>query len=135
MSAFDGGNPALVIFAKDAPRLADFYRHVLRLAVAGEDAHHVLLRGDGVEVVIHALPPAHAAEVRVTRPPRVREEAAIKPVFLVDDLEATRAEANLRGGQLKPREMMWRWRGCLVLDGWDPEGNVVQFRQVEAGQR
>ncbi len=135
MSAFDGGNPALVIFAKDAPRLAEFYRRVLRLNVAAEDAHHVLLRGDDVELVIHALPPEHAVEVRVTQPPRVREDAAIKPAFLVDDLEATRAEASLYGGHLKPREMTWRWRGCLVLDGWDPEGNVVQFRQVEAGQR
>jgi hypothetical protein len=26
----------------------------------------------------------------------------------------------------------WRIRGYVVLDGWDPEGNVVQFKQVDA---
>jgi hypothetical protein len=25
----------------------------------------------------------------------------------------------------------WRFRGFVVLDGWDPEGNVVQFKQVD----
>jgi len=25
----------------------------------------------------------------------------------------------------------WRIRGFIVLDGWDPEGNVIQFKQVD----
>jgi hypothetical protein len=33
------------------------------------------------------------------------------------------------GGRLKPPEAQWRFRGTTVLDGWDPEGNVVQLRQ------
>ena len=36
------------------------------------------------------------------------------------------------GGFLKPAEAAWRIRGMLVLDGCDPEGNVVQFKQPEA---
>jgi hypothetical protein len=28
-------------------------------------------------------------------------------------------------------QQAWRFRGHIVLDGWDPEGNVVQFKQAE----
>jgi hypothetical protein len=33
------------------------------------------------------------------------------------------------GGQVDPAEREWNDQGCLVCDGHDPEGNVVQFRQ------
>lgn len=33
------------------------------------------------------------------------------------------------GGSLKPESEMWHSCGCSVLDGWDPEGNRVRFKQ------
>jgi hypothetical protein len=42
------------------------------------------------------------------------------------------AAAKATGGHLKPLKQAWRFRGFVVLDGWDPEGNIVQFKQVEA---
>jgi hypothetical protein len=39
------------------------------------------------------------------------------------------AAAVKTGGFLKPREQACDIRGCVVLDGHDPEGNVVQFKQ------
>ena len=100
--------------------------------VAEDAASHLLLQGSGVELVIHAIPRRIAAQITITRPPALREQTPIKPAFLVADLDAVRAAATATGGFLKPAEAAWRIRGMVVLDGWDPEGNVVQFKQPEA---
>ena len=55
-----------------------------------------------------------------------------KPAFFVESLEAVRSVAEATGGYLKPLEGAWHFRGATVLDGWDPEGNVVQFKQRDA---
>jgi hypothetical protein len=96
---------------------------------AEEESSHDLLRGPGIELVVHAIPRRQSSEITITRPPRVREETPFKPAFLVPDLEAVRTAAKATGGFLKPSEAAWHIRGATVLDGWDPEGNVVQFKQ------
>jgi len=123
---------ALVIFAKDKARVSAFYRQALGLEVLEEEGSHDLLEGHGIEVVVHAIPLGHAAGIQVSTPPRLRENAAFKPVFFVDDLEAVRVGAEATGGSLKPPAAVWEFRGSKVLDGWDPEGNVIQIRQNHA---
>jgi predicted enzyme related to lactoylglutathione lyase len=120
---------SLVIFAKNKKRVSAFYRRALGLEAAEEETSHDLLLGPGVELVIHAIPRKYAADITITRPPQVREDTPLKPVFAVPDLEAVRVAAKATGGFLKPAEVAWDIRGHTVLDGWDPEGNVVQFRQ------
>lgn len=48
-------------------------------------------------------------------------------------LVATRETAERSGGGLDPPERAWHNRGQTVLDGCDPEGDVVRFRQVGSG--
>lgn len=122
----------LVIFAKNKKHLSAFYRATLGLVAAEETPSHDLLRGVGIELVIHAIPRKYATEIQITKPPRVREDTPFKPAFLVPDLEAVRMAAKATGGYLKPLEAAWHIRGNVVLDGWDPEGNVVQFKQRES---
>jgi len=119
----------LVVFAKNKRRVSAFYRRTLGLRPVEEVPTHDLLRGPGLEVLVHAIPRRHAVGIRIARPPEVREEAAFKPAFTVRDLGAARAAAKATGGFLKPAAAAWTHRGAIVLDGWDPEGNVVQFRQ------
>ena len=125
------GEPAqsLVIFAKNKKRVSAFYSRTLGLELAESAPAHDLLRGRGVELVVHAIPRRYATEIHITRPPQVREDTPFKPVFQVADLDAVRTAAKATGGFLKPAEAAWDIRGHSVLDGWDPEGNVVQFRQ------
>ncbi len=123
----------LVVFAKNKKRVSAFYRETLGLQAVEEDPSHDLLQGPGVELVIHSIPKQYAEEIKITRPPQVREESSFKPAFLVPDLEAVRRAAEATGGFLRPQESAWTFRGATVLDGWDPEGNVVQFRQLDAG--
>ena len=81
--------------------------------------------------MIHAIPDRISAGIEISEPPAVREAAVFKPAFVVADLEAVRQVAEQTGGGLKPSEAAWSTRGATVLDGWDPEGNVVQFKMLE----
>jgi predicted enzyme related to lactoylglutathione lyase len=121
----------LVVFAKRKKRVSAFYEQALGLEVEASDTAHDLLRGHGYEVVVHAIPREHAASIEIDTPPAPREETPFKPTFLVPSLEVVRAAAVKTGGYLKPAESAWHFRGCIVLEGWDPEGNIVQFKQPE----
>jgi predicted enzyme related to lactoylglutathione lyase len=120
-----------VVFAKSKKRVSAFYQQTLGLAVEESESSHDLLRGNGYEIVVHSIPRKYAAEIKIAKPVQPRESTPIKPTFVVSDLEAVRVAATRTGGYLKPLEGAWRFRGCVVLDGWDPEGNVVQFKQPE----
>jgi len=120
---------SVVIFAKNKRRVSAFYRETLGLVASEEAPSHDVLVGAGIELVIHAIPRKYATDIVITKPPSVREDTPIKPAFYVEDLEAVRVAAKKTGGFLKPRDQAWDIRGCVVLDGHDPEGNVVQFKQ------
>lgn len=126
-----GIQQSLLVYAKNKKRVSAFYQQTLGLTVGESEPSHDLLRGPGCEVVVHAIPRKFAAETKIARPPQPREETPFKPTFVVDDLEAVRRAAKKSGGHLHPAERAWRFRGFVVLDGWDPEGNIVQFKQPE----
>jgi len=54
----------------------------------------------------------------------------MKPAFVVESLENVRTACEKTNGGLKPASDIWDIRGAKVLDGWDPEGNIIQFKQV-----
>jgi hypothetical protein len=103
----------------------------LGLKVEVSDKTHDLLVGQNYEVVVHAISKAYAQSIEIELPPKRRDDVALKPTFVVDDLEVVRAAAKANGGFLKPIKQAWRIRGFIVLDGYDPEGNVIQFKQVD----
>ena len=121
----------LVVFAKSKKRVSAFYQQTLSLDVIESESSHDLLRGNGYEVVIHSIPRKYAASISIEKPPVPREETPFKPTFVVSDLTQVRRAVEATGGYLKPSEKAWHFRGHIVLDGWDPEGNIVQFKQAE----
>ena len=123
-------NNGIVIFAKDINRMSAFYQQTLNLSVAEQEKSHQVLSGQSTEIVIHAIPAKHAASITIENPPVLRATTAIKPAFWVDDLRTVSTSARRCGGQLKPLQSAWRIRGALVLDGNDPEGNIIQFKQL-----
>jgi len=130
-SAPEAVRQSLVVYAKDKRRVSAFYRQALGLVAIEDESTHDLLRGSGIELVIHAIPQEYASQISVANPPRVRDETPLKPVFLVESLEAVRLAAEATGGSLQPTHRAWQYNGAIVLDGCDPEGNVVQFRQYD----
>ena len=122
----------MVLFAKNKKRVSAFYQATLGLTPVESEPSHDLLRGTTYEIVVHAIPRKIATRIEVTDPPTARERAAIKPTFVVKSLERVRGAAQKTGGYLKPASDVWHFRGCVVLDGMDPEGNQVQFKQRDA---
>lgn len=84
-----------------------------------------------VLTLFHLADPSRPAS-RITKPPVVREDAPIKLSFRVDDIERARPMIQRLGGDLKESGAAWAWRETKHLDGWGPEGNVIQMRQREA---
>src|SRR5262245_49965816 len=119
----------IVLFAKNKRRVSSFYQATLGLQAVESEASHDLLRGTGYEIVVHAIPHAIAEGIEISTPPAPREQAVFKPTFVVRSLEEVREAAARTGGSLKPASQTWHFRGCAVLDGMDPEGNQVQFKQ------
>jgi len=119
------------VFAKNKKRVSAFYQQALGLSVEESDTSHDLLRGHGYEVVVHTIRRKYAASISISKPPEPRQETPLKPTFVVSSLAAVRKAAEATGGHLKPEAGAWHFRGHVVLDGWDPEGNIVQFKQAE----
>ncbi len=128
-STSQSGQAGLVVFAKSVKKLSAFYVRTLGLEVLESTRSHQLLGGNGNEVVVHAIPAKIAREITIAKPPVLREDSAMKPSFVVPDLQALRLAVMATGGWLKPQELAWTIRGHTVLDGCDPEGNILQFKQ------
>ena len=123
--------PALdaVLYAKDLPAMSRFYAAVLGRPPVHTDATiAVHMIGDS-RLTLHAIP-AHIAETfTIAVPPELREEAAIKLTVPVASLGVARAAASASGGGCFASEREWAYEGSRYVDGWDPEGNVLQFAE------
>jgi hypothetical protein len=81
----------------------------------------VVLQAGEASVALHAIPEQIAVGIEIADPPRKREEAAIKLVFEVDELEVAGARLVAHGASLSQR------RSWDAYDVTDPEGNVFQI--------
>ena len=122
-----------IVYAKDIGRLARFYADVAHLEIVHEVADHVVLESETWELVVVAIPAATAARIVITTPPARRENTAFKLSFLVDSLAEARVAARAAGGELNAPDTEWSFQGLRVCDGCDPEGNMIQAREAEAG--
>jgi len=100
-----------------------FYRDEIGLAPLQQEAVEgwVELDAGGTSLALHAIPVELAKEITLTNPPRPRETAPVKLVFVVRDLEAERARLVSLGMSMSE---VRAWGAC---DGIDPEGNVFQL--------
>lgn len=127
--AFSAG---AIVYAKDIHALARFYAAVADLEVMHEVDDHIVLESEAMELVIVAIPAATAARIVITTPPTRRENTAFKLVFAVSSLAGARAAADANGGELNPPGKEWKFQGLRVCDGCDPEGNMIQLRELPA---
>ena len=118
-----------VIYVKDLERLTKFYRQVVGLEVAHTESTFVVLESPIFQLVLHSIPAAVATSINISSPPIRREDTAVKLVLPVSSIKSARTEALALGGEVNPPEREWQFQGCLVCDGHDPEGNVIQFRE------
>lgn len=115
------------VYAKDLQRLAAFYASLLGLRRVHGDAEFVVLDGTSIQLIVHAIPPAIAASIRIASPPRRREDTALKFFFTVPSIADARERAAAVGGEVLAE--VWKGPGFRVCNAVDPEGNVFQVRE------
>ena len=119
-----------VVYAKDIARVSAFYAGVAKLRIAHSEDDHIVLESKGLQLVVVAIPESIASSIEIETPPVRREDTPIKLVLPVPSIGAARVAAPKWGGELNAEEREWTFQGTRVCDGHDPEGNVVQFRQI-----
>lgn len=119
-----------VLFAKDVARLAAFYAQVLAVVPKHAHAEKVVIEAEDFLLVIHAVPPAAAATLEISAPPVLRENVPVKLFLPVRSLAQARLSTQQLGGGMKLADAEWSGPDFRACDGFDPEGNVVQFREV-----
>jgi predicted enzyme related to lactoylglutathione lyase len=117
----------LFVYAKNAARLARFYETLLGLSRVHGDDELVVLQGQDLQLLVHAIPAPIAAQIEVTSPPQRREDTALKFFFTVPSLAAARAAAAALGGEVL--QQVWQGPGFRVCNACDPEGNIFQLRE------
>jgi hypothetical protein len=121
-------NSGAVVFAADVDRVARFYEVLLLMSPVHVEPGLRVIASDRMELVIHQVP--HTAELGASEPTTPRETAAIKPFFVVRSLAAARELAPMLGGYVYPPEREITARRFRACNACDPEGNVVQFREL-----
>ena len=119
-----------VLFAKGLDQVATFYSNVLGLGEANRDDDHVVLEVPGFQLVVHRSAGQPVTAAQPAEPSTRRALAAFKPVFFVQSLERVRTLVSAHGGIMEPRDKEWSFDGVAVCDAVDPEGNVIQFREM-----
>jgi len=128
-------HPGVVLFVSDLRRAARFFESVAGCRIGHASADYLTLDAAGLELVLHRIPAEVAGpEDGVGHDsggsaPAVREDASLKLCLVVASLGEARARAAEQGGGLRDASWEWDGDGYRACDGWDPEGNVVQFRE------
>ena len=123
-------NSGAVIFAANVDRVARFYEVLLLMSPVHVETGLRVIASDRTELVIHQVPPHVLPPVPEGTAPAPREDTAIKPFFVVPSLAAAREMAPPLGGYVFPREREFSGRRFRACNACDPEGNVVQFREL-----
>lgn len=118
----------ILVYALDLERLSRFYEHVLGFRPLLADAEHRVLESDDIQLIVHAIPPEYAEGIAVDTPPVPRADQAIKPFFTVASLARAEADAAAFGGFVYGP--VWEGPGFSVRNACDPEGNIIQVREL-----
>lgn len=119
---------AIAMYSSNISSLAKFYEEALDLNVVESGDGYICLENSGIEVNILQMNRKEAKKIHVEQKFTIREETPIKCSFLVSTFDQVYKAITKYGGSIKSEVEAWDWRGTIHLDGYDPEGNVVQYR-------
>lgn len=120
----------VLIYAKELGALSSFYERILGARVVHSDSEHTVLQTPDIQLLLHAIPPQYSSSIVIEKPPEPREEQAFKPFFTVANLaHAERITQESGGVVMGP---VWPGPGIRMRNVCDPEGNIVQLREMVA---
>lgn len=117
----------IVLWVSDLDAQIEFYSNLLGLELIGRESGFAELVSQVNSLLLHELPTEYRANVPLKDPLPVQSEVAIKPVFEVADLDATRARLN--GTLASAAAESFDYGQSTYLDVVDPEGNVFQLEK------
>jgi predicted enzyme related to lactoylglutathione lyase len=112
-----------MLYAKDFPRMKEFYANMLRANPVNTDWTDSWAFFD-TGFALHAIRDEHARNGDISSPPDAREKVPVKLIFTVEDVQAERTRLEAMGITMLPRPWQQPAESC---DGVDPEGNVFQI--------
>ena len=118
----------IAIYASDMVNLSHFYAAALNLNIKEKGNDFICLGRGEIEINIIKMNGKPGSLIDKDENFSAREETPIKCSFLIDSFDQVRKTIKGYGGGLKDEIEAWEWRGVRHLDGYDPEGNIVQFR-------
>jgi hypothetical protein len=118
-----------LLFAKDLERMASFYEQVAGLTVKARVEGRVVLESAHYSLVLHALPQIVADNLTITSPPMRRTDVPVKLIFPVASLALVHTLSPMLGGGVDSESAEWIGPGFRACEGFDPEGNLVQWRE------
>jgi len=105
----------VMLFVRDVPKVAAFYRDMLGLQTLGEiTPEWVELQAGNSNVALH----------KAAKPLKERGDASAKIVFGVHDVDSVKAVLEKRGAKMGK---IHSFDGIKICDGKDPEGNQFQI--------
>jgi predicted enzyme related to lactoylglutathione lyase len=117
----------IVLWVSDLNHQAEFYAALLAAPISSDGPEFAEVSDGQNSVLIHLLSEQYRALIPAGEVADVREEAAIKPVFTVSDIEGARSRVEKYGIRFGSEKNIY---GDIVyLDCIDPEGNVIQLSQ------
>lgn len=122
--------PGAVIYAKDLSKVSCFYEQLLQSIATHAEDNYTILELPHFQLVIHAIPAQIASTFEIANPPARRGETAIKLMLPVTNISKARDIAASLGGHIDAANYEWEFQHCRICDGHDPEGNVIQVREV-----
>lgn len=117
----------IVLWVDDLDAAEQFYKLLLTAESSDKSAGFVRVYSSDNEVLLHLVPQEYRESN--SGAVQIRENAAMKPVFSVNNIDATRARvADLAGTVFGP-ETEKGYAGFTYCDGYDTEGNVFQLSE------
>ena len=114
----------IVLFVEGLTRSANFYAALLSGKLRDQSETFVRVCGDTNEVLIHQIPGAVAATAYDPR-----EDAAMKPVYLVASIDAARTAVAGLGGRVFDASTVATYGNVHYCNAVDPEGNIIQLAE------
>lgn len=119
---------SIVLWVEDLDRARVFYEKLLALTPYEISDTFVALGSSANEILLHLIPENYREGITAT--PSRREEVAIKPIFEVSSIANSREAVAETNGEVYAINREQTFQAAVYCDGFDPEGNVFQLRQV-----
>jgi len=118
-----------VLYAKDLTKLRDFYLALGGKVTDGDGGDYVVITSQVADLIVLQTPEHISSQIEISKPPKVRSGTPVKPIIEVLSMNQARKVVDAAGGSVLSGADQWEFRGNLVQDIVDPEGNVVQLWQ------